>query len=145
MSTHKPIDWAEAQTHFERRNMKNKYINIKASVDDKIKLKNLAEKAKLTQSDFIRKAIFNKEIIVIDGLHEVTKELKRIGNNLNQLTTRANMGHFNTINFDELKIEFTEINYNLARLCDEKYSEKIDRPKIEMTDEERARWTIIGG
>lgn len=101
--------------------MKNKHIHIKASDEDKTKLKALAKKAKTNQSEFARNAIFGKDIIVIDGLKELNTQLKYIGNNLNQLTTRANMGHFDTINFEELKLEFSKIHEKLAELCEQKY------------------------
>ena len=74
--------------------MKDKFINFRATEKEKNQLMILAKKAKMSQADFIRHAVFNKEIIVIDGLKPLQKELKRIGNNLNKLTTRSNMGIF---------------------------------------------------
>ena len=40
-------------------------------------------------SDFVRDCIFKKEIVNIDGADEIAHELQRIGNNLNQIATKA--------------------------------------------------------
>lgn len=50
------------------------------------------KKSKLSQQDYLLRAALDKEIIVIDGLREILVELKRIGNNVNQLAYRANAG-----------------------------------------------------
>lgn len=52
-------------------------------------------KSKLSQSDYLRKAALKKDIIAIEGLKELTAELKRIGNNLNQLTKSVHEGKAN--------------------------------------------------
>lgn len=53
--------------------MKDKFINFRATEKEKKQLEVLAKKAKLSQADFIRHSIFNKEIVVIDGLKELQK------------------------------------------------------------------------
>ncbi len=143
-----PTDWAGAQTHFyERRNlnMKNKHINFRVTEKEKIQIEKLAKKSKLSQTDFIKNSVFSKEIIVLDGLLEVQKELKKIGNNLNQLTTRANMGHFNTVNLAETKEDFTQIHELLTDI----YCAKIEKMTPytglkweDMSEEDKARWTL---
>jgi hypothetical protein len=60
---------------------------------EKIKLK--VEKSKLSQSDYLRKVALQSDIVVIEGLNELTIELKRIGNNINQLTRLAHEGKVN--------------------------------------------------
>lgn len=52
-------------------------------------------KSKLTKSDFLRKTVLGKEIIVIDGLKELAMELNRIGNNINQISKAINQGKVN--------------------------------------------------
>src|SRR5659263_704574 len=72
-----------------------KQIVIRASQSefDAIKLK-VAE-SKLKQNEYIIRCLMDKDIVVIDGLREQTVELKRIGNNLNQLTRSVNEGRAN--------------------------------------------------
>lgn len=97
--------------------MKDKFETFRATEKERQALKALAKKAHMSKSDFIRHAIFNKEIVVIDGLHELTRELKAIGNNLNQLTVRANMGQLRAIDLNETKDALGGIFDRLTMLC----------------------------
>jgi hypothetical protein len=54
------------------------------------------------QSEYIRKCVLDKKITVIPGVRELIVDLKRIGNNLNQLTYRVNAGEV-TVLGDDLK------------------------------------------
>ncbi len=67
---------------------------IKFYLDDKElqELKKNIYKSNLSQSDYLRKVVLNKKIIVIDELKDMYLELKRIGNNLNQITKIVNSG-----------------------------------------------------
>ena len=51
----------------------------------------------------------NKEIIVIDGLEEIIKQLRKIGNNINQLTKLCNQGRLTNINLEDVKKEMKSI------------------------------------
>ena len=61
------------------------------------------------QSEYIRKCVLDKKITVIPGIRDLIVDLKRIGNNLNQLTYSVNAGKA-TVLGDDLK----EINENLT-------------------------------
>jgi hypothetical protein len=95
--------------------MKDKFETFRASENERQELKRMAKKSQMSKSDYIRHCIFNKEITVIDGLDEFAKQLKAIGNNLNQLTTRANMGHFEAVNLAETKEQLGAI-YDLLQV-----------------------------
>lgn len=97
--------------------MKDKFETFRASEKERQELKRMARKAKMSKSDYIRHCIFDKEITVIDGLDDFAKQLKAIGNNLNQLTIRANMGHFEAINLVETKEQLGKIYDLLTSLC----------------------------
>ncbi|WP_409969176.1 MobC family plasmid mobilization relaxosome protein [Bengtsoniella intestinalis] len=109
--------------------MKDKFINFRASEQEIKELNRLAKRARMTKTDFIRHAIFNKDIIVIDGLKELQKQLKPIGNNLNQLTTRANMGQFETVYLNDTKEELSKIHQALTTLCEKKNA--LTQPEME--------------
>lgn len=96
--------------------LKNKFINFRATEKEIQDLEILVKKAKMTKADFIRHSIFNKDIVVIDGIKELQQELKRIGNNLNQLTTRANLGQLTTVNLRETKDELAKIHEILSEI-----------------------------
>ena len=51
-----------------------------------------ARRAKISVSDFCRKAVLDKEINVIDGLAEHLYDLNKIGTNINQIAVAANQG-----------------------------------------------------
>lgn len=120
--------------------LKDKFINFRATEKEIRQIDILARKAKMTRSDFIRHAIFNKEIVVIDGVHGVQKELKRIGNNLNQLTTRANMGQMQVLDLDETKMEVTKIYNTLTQIYElQNAHNAVQTPEVvqENKDEDR--------
>ena len=59
--------------------------------------------AKLSLSEYLIKQGLDKEIVIVDGLNEVVSELRRIGNNINQLTHLANSGRIYTVDLNEVK------------------------------------------
>lgn len=72
-----------------------KQIVIRATEEEFEKIKERVEKSGLKQNEFLLKSATGKEIIVIEGLKEITLELKRIGNNLNQVTRAIHEGRAN--------------------------------------------------
>ena len=83
----------------KRKNFVAFWLNEK----ELIQLKNKISKTNLSQSSFIRKSILNKNITVIPGIRDLVIEIKRIGNNLNQLTHAVNRGTL-TVLGDDLKV-----------------------------------------
>lgn len=69
-----------------------KQIIIRASEKEFEKIKAKVDKSKLKQNEYILKAVLDKEIIVVDGVRELTVELKRIGTNVNQIAKAVNEG-----------------------------------------------------
>ena len=63
-------------------------------------LKTRISNTNLNQSTYIRKSILDKNIIVIPGIRDFTIEIKRIGNNLNQITRLANEGSIKILGND---------------------------------------------
>lgn len=72
-----------------------KQIVIRASEQEFEKIKKNVEKSGLTQNEYLLRCALNKKITVIEGLPELVLELKRIGNNLNQLTKAVHEGKAN--------------------------------------------------
>ena len=77
---------------------KVKRLNCRVSEDEYKRFEKKVEKSKLTKSEFMRKAILEKEIIVIDDIKELVLEMKAIGINLNQLTRKVNSGEIENEN-----------------------------------------------
>ena len=57
---------------------KVKRLNFRVSEDEYKRFEKKVEKSKLTKSEFMRKAILEKEIIVIDDIKELVLELSLI-------------------------------------------------------------------
>lgn len=67
-------------------------------------------------SDFVRDCVFKKEVIFIEGAEDVAAELRRIGNNINQLTRAVNAGFVSQINLTETRKELEKIWQSLNSL-----------------------------
>ena len=88
---------------------KVKRLNFRVSEDEYKRFEKKDEKTKLTKSEFMRKAILEKEIIVIDDIKELVLEMKAIGINHNQLTRKVNSGEIENIKeLQEIKKELDE-------------------------------------
>lgn len=70
-----------------------KQIVIRLTEEEFAKVKAQVEKSGLKQQDYLIRAITNKPITNTDGLKELVPEIKRVGNNLNQLSRKANEGY----------------------------------------------------
>lgn len=67
-------------------------IGIRVSDRELTLIQSKLTKSGLTLREFFMQCVQNKEIVVKEGGREVVSELKRLGNNLNQLTYLANAG-----------------------------------------------------
>ena len=82
--------------------MKSKKMSIRISEEDLDMIHRKARKSLLTLTEYVTTCCLGKQIVVIDGLHEVIRLQKTIGRNINQLTTLANMGRVRVVNLKEL-------------------------------------------
>jgi len=71
----------------------NNIITIRMKDDDYNLFRRLADKSQLSQTEFIRRAVLSNGVTVIPGIADLIPELKRIGNNLNQITRAVNKGY----------------------------------------------------
>ena len=95
---------------------KNKQFSIRISEQDLNAIRRKAAQARMTQSDYVTACCLGKHIVILDGLKEVLRQQKAIGNNLNQLTVLANMGKVQFANLDSAVQEFARINTALREL-----------------------------
>ena len=70
----------------------------------------------MSQSNYVTACCLGKRIVIPDGLKEVLRQQKAIGNNLNQLTVLANMGKVQFANLDAATQAFAKINTTLREL-----------------------------
>ena len=83
---------------------------------DREKIRALAQKAGMSMSDYVTACCLGKRIVIIDGLKDVLRQQKAIGNNLNQLAVLANTGKVQFTNLDSAAQEFARINTALREL-----------------------------
>lgn len=123
--------------------LKNARIHLRVTDEEK---QSLVEKAKLARqsvSQYILSLSENKTIIVVDGADEVTRQLLKIGNNINQIAIVANTSRKNE---SELP------NYYLKRITD--YQNEImkllkdlllavTKAEHESEESEKKQWRLI--
>ena len=69
-----------------------------------------------TVSMYLRDCALDKKIVVMTGADEIASELRRIGNNLNQITREVNAGYITAVNLAETRQELKNIWQSLNSL-----------------------------
>ena len=95
---------------------KDKQFSIRISAQDLETIRRKAAQTHMTQSDYVTACCLGKRIVILDGLREVLRQQKAIGNNLNQLAVLANMGKVQFANLDAATQAFAKINTALREL-----------------------------
>lgn len=98
--------------------MKKKPFAFRISESNYKTLKQKADRGKVTMTEFLERAITDKDVVVVDGVQELISELKAIGRNLNQLTTLANMGKVDAVYLADTKAQLSDIYEKLSALCE---------------------------
>lgn len=73
---------------------KDARIYFRCSQKDKGNVRKKAKQANMNMSEYIIALSENKKIFIVDGVLELSLELKRIGNNINQIAMVANSQRF---------------------------------------------------
>lgn len=74
---------------------KNARIHLRVTDEEKQSIIEKAAQARQSVSQYILSLSENKTIIVVDGADEVTRQLLKIGNNINQIAVVANTSQKN--------------------------------------------------
>ena len=93
----------------EKKQNKNRHFNFRVNEKEYNKIKSKIEKSKLNTSEYLLKSVMDKDIIVIDGLEEIIVQLRKIGNNINQLAKLSNQGRLINVNLEDVKEEMKNI------------------------------------
>ncbi len=95
---------------------KDKRINIRLTEKEKKLMESKAKRCNMTVTKYIISSCLKDKIIIVDGLDKVDAELRRIGNNINQLTRLSNERIINTVELKELRMEVNNIWQLLKQL-----------------------------
>ena len=94
---------------------RNKTISIRCTEDEYNRVHSRAEKYGLKLNEFVLKIALGKKIIVAEGLADVVRQQKAIGNNLNQLTRLAHEGKIKAVDLKPLLDEYVGATALLAK------------------------------
>lgn len=93
----------------EKKQNKNRHFNFRVNEKEYNKIKSKIKKSKLNTSEYLLRTSMDKDVIVINGLEEIIIQLRKIGNNINQLTKLCNQGRLTNINLEYVKKEMNSI------------------------------------
>lgn len=79
---------------------KNQFIRARVAGWEKERVRRKAKAAHMSESEFVRRAAMGREVVVIEGMDEILRELRYQGNNLNQLTVMARQGRITQVNYE---------------------------------------------
>ena len=82
---------------------RNVTITIRCTEDGRDKIKARASQHGLTLSDYVLRSALGKKIVVASGLDEVVRQLKALGNNVNQITRAVNEGRVQAVQLGEVR------------------------------------------
>ena len=95
------------------KQIKDKNYAFRITDNDLNTIKQKAKKAKMTVTDYITKSALDKDIVIIDGLPEIVTQLKKIGNNLNQLTMLSHQEVIKEVNLNETEQTLASIYWKI--------------------------------
>ena len=94
--------------------MKSKRINFRVSDTMDALIRHKAKSAGMNISDYIIYCAIDKKVVNYDGLKELTTQVKKLGNNVNQLLILSRQGRINTVNLTSTQEELKRIYELLA-------------------------------
>lgn len=94
--------------------MKTKRFNFRVSDTMDALIREKAKSAGMSITDYIILCAINKKVINYDGLKELTTQVKKLGNNVNQLLILSRQAKIKTVNLTATQIELKKIYDLLA-------------------------------
>ena len=96
---------------------RNITLTVRLTEEEKAHIVNMATKANLSLTDYIVELSKLVPIVVPENVKPLLIELRRIGNNINQIATRANMDIYQRENFEGIRKELETMNDNLCKIA----------------------------
>ena len=94
--------------------MKTKRFNFRVSDTMDALIRKKAADAGMSITDYIILCAIDKKVINYDGLRELTTQVKKLGNNVNQLLILPRQGRINTVSLSETQDELKRIYESLS-------------------------------
>lgn len=96
---------------------KDNVIVIRVTKQEKEKLIKKSQEAEMSLSEYLIEQGLERDIIIIEDVKNFVHELRKIGNNINQLTHLANSGMTKVVYLDGFKEDMKKIWINLNDIC----------------------------
>lgn len=88
---------------------RSKKIECRVDEQEKEHFLKLVKKSRLSQQEYTYRCIFNKDIVVIDGIYDLANQLRRIGVNVNQIAHMVNVrDNVYKSDMDELRYQIND-------------------------------------
>lgn len=97
---------------------RNQTLTVRLTKSEKSAIEARAKKAKMNLTQYILKSTMQAQIYVADDITPLVIEMKRIGNNLNQIAAKVNSGVFHSANFQEVIDLQKAIYQKLCRIAE---------------------------
>ena len=81
---------------------RNHVVPVRFSEQELMVIDANAKKAHLSRTEFLVSAGMDKPIVILDDVKPMLAELRRIGNNVNQLTRKVNSGEIYVVGLNEI-------------------------------------------
>ena len=95
---------------------RNKVVPIRFSDHELSVIDANAKRANMSRTEYFVSAGMDKPIVILDDLKPMLAELRRIGNNVNQLTRKANSGEVYVVGLNEINEQLGAIAAGLCAL-----------------------------
>lgn len=95
---------------------KDNVITIRVTKQEKERSIKKSQKAEMTLSEYLIEQGLERDIVIIEDVKNLVYELRKIGNNINQLTYLANSGAIRTVYLDGFKEDMKKIWTNLEKI-----------------------------
>ena len=104
---------------FMKTQTKTEIISTRVTPEQREIIEEKAYSSYRTPSMYLRDCALGKKIIIVKGVDEVANELRKIGNNLNQIAREVNSGYLYEVNLTATREELKRIWQSLNSLTQE--------------------------
>ena len=102
-----------------KKEPKTEIISTRVTPEQREIIEEKAYSSYRTPSMYLRDCALDKKIVVVKGVDEVANELRKIGNNLNQIAREVNSGYLYEVNLTATREELKRIWQSLNSLTRE--------------------------
>ena len=107
------------EENYLKKQPKTEIISTRVTPEQREIIEEKAYSAYRTPSMYLRDCALDKKIVVVKGVDEVANELRKIGNNLNQIAREVNSGYLYEVNLTATREELKRIWQSLNSLTQE--------------------------